>query len=456
MKTIGLITEYNPFHNGHAWHMQEAKRLSGADFCVVVMSGNFVQRGAPAILDKYARAEMALACGADLVLELPSAYALGSAEYFASGAVSLLDGLGVVDSLCFGSECGDISALAGAAQILAEEPEAYVSLLKKKLKEGKTFPLARAEALEEYIKKEIPGKDSGSYRYFPEKTEFYAEILKEPNNLLGIEYLKALTRLKSRIVPFTIPRAGGAYHSDVPDERFSSATALRKLLVNTEKASGWEDLQLSSAPAREPPSPGQSPLASLEAGMPPAAYPILERELGKSCPVYSQDFSLLLHYRLLSVSSPEALLRFQDISSELADRIYRKIPEYRDFEQFTALVKTRQYTESRVRRCLLHILLGILAEDVAYRKSHGWNGYARVLGFRRDSSALLREIKEKSRLPLITKLTTAKNVLSPEEMHFLEKDIYVSQVYQSVVTGKFGGKAYSEYRRPLVIHQAKK
>lgn len=134
MKTVGLITEYNPFHNGHAWHMQEAKRLSGADFCIVVMSGNFVQRGAPAILDKYARTKMALSCGADLVLELPVPYALGSAEYFASGAVALLDGLGTVDALCFGSECGDLSILSEAAGILVKEPEGFSALLKKRLK----------------------------------------------------------------------------------------------------------------------------------------------------------------------------------------------------------------------------------------------------------------------------------------------------------------------------------
>ena len=420
MKTVGLITEYNPFHNGHAWHMQEAKRLSGADFCIVVMSGNFVQRGAPAILDKYARAEMALSCGADLALELPVSYALGSAEYFASGAVSLLDGLGIVDTLCFGSECGDISALSKAAGILAEEPEGYTVRLKEKLRSGKTFPQARAEALRKYLASQSSG--------------FHTEILEEPNNILGIEYLKALKRLNSSIVPFTIPRAGGSYHSEMPDAVFSSATALRNMLLTPE-------------------SPGNHRLsASFENEMPSAVYQILSREFGTSCPVHVRDFSGLLHYRLLSVSSPDDLLAFQDISGELADRIFRQIPSYRDFEQFTALVKTRQYTESRIRRCLLHILLDISAEDVAYRKAHGWNGYARVLGLRKKSSPLLHAIKERSRLPLVTKLAAAKSILTQEEMHFLQKDIYASQVYQSVITSKFNGSPYSEYQRPLIIY----
>lgn len=413
MKTVGLITEYNPFHNGHAWHMQEAKRLSGADFCIVVMSGNFVQRGAPAVLDKYARTEMALSCGADLVLELPVPYALGSAEYFASGAVSLLDGLGVVDALCFGSECGDISLLSEAADILIREPEGFSLFLKEKLKSGKTFPLARAEALQAY---------SESHG---EEFSFQAGILEEPNNILGIEYLKALKRLDSPVIPLTIPRAGGAYHSEMPDAAFSSATAIRKML--------------------------DAHLFALTAEMPPAAYDILEREYGRSCPVYSRDFSALLHYRLLSVSSPEELLSFQDLSPELADRIFRRISEYRDFEQFTSLIKTRQYTESRIRRCLLHILLDIRTGDMVYRKANGWNSYVRVLGFRKKSSFLLHKIKERSRLPLITKLAAAKDILPPEEMHFLQKDLFASQVYQSVVINKFGGDAYSEYRRPLVI-----
>lgn len=422
MRTVGLITEYNPFHNGHAWHMQEAKRLSGADFCIVVMSGNFVQRGAPAILNKYARAEMALSCGADLVLELPLPYALGSAEYFAAGGVSLLDGLGVVDALCFGSECGDISALSKAAGILAEEPEEYAVRLREKLKSGNTFPHSRAEALKEYL--DSYGESSG----------FHTEILDEPNNILGIEYLKALKRQKSRIVPFTIPRAGGSYHSEVPDAVFSSATALRHMLLKPELL---ETRTLS---------------ASFENEMPSAVYRILSREFGTSCPVHVRDFSGLLHYRLLSVSSPDDLLAFQDISGELADRIFRQIPSYRDFEQFTALVKTRQYTESRIRRCLLHILLDIRSEDVAYRKAHGWNGYARVLGLRKKSSPLLHAIKERSRLPLVTKLADAKNILTQEEMHFLQKDIYASQVYQSVITNKFSGSPYSEYQRPLIIY----
>lgn len=421
MRTVGLIAEYNPFHNGHAWHMQEAKRISGADFCIVVMSGNFVQRGAPALLDKYARTEMALSCGADLVLELPVPYALGSAEYFASGAVSLLDALGVVDTLCFGSECGDLSFLQKTAEILTEEPKEYLSYLKENLKAGNTFPLSCSEALKAY--------------FSLSSTETYDfSALQEPNNILGIEYLKAIRRQGSALEPFTIPRTGGAYHSKTTDEGFSSATALRNLLET--HVSGTFTLP-----------------ETIKTEMPSRAYRILQREFQRSCPVRSRDFSLPLHYRLLSFSSSAELTVFQDISEELAKRIFRLIPAFENFEQFTSLIKTKQYTESRIRRCLFHILLNIRTEDVACQKSNGWNGYARLLGFRKESSPLLHEIKEKSRIPLITKLADAEKILSPEEMSFLQNDLFASHVYQSVVTNRFRRHSYTEYQQKLVIFE---
>lgn len=421
MRTVGLIAEYNPFHNGHAWHMQEAKRISGADFCIVVMSGNFVQRGAPALLDKYARTEMALSCGADLVLELPIPYALGSAEYFASGAVSLLASLGVVDTLCFGSECGDLSFLQKTAEILTEEPKEYLSYLKENLKAGNTFPLSCSEALKTY--------------FSLSSTETYDfSALQEPNNILGIEYLKAIRRQGSALEPFTIPRTGGAYHSKTTDEGFSSATALRNLLET--HVSGTFTLP-----------------ETIKTEMPSRAYRILQREFKRSCPVRSRDFSLPLHYRLLSFSSSAELTVFQDVSEELAKRIFRLIPAFENFEQFTSLIKTKQYTESRIRRCLFHILLNIRAEDVACQKRNGWNGYARLLGFRKESSPLLHEIKEKSRIPLITKLADAEKILSPEEMSFLQNDLFASHVYQSVVTNRFRQHSYTEYQQKLVIFE---
>ena len=206
MRTAGIIAEYNPFHRGHEYQIQYTKEKLGADYVIIAMSGDYVQRGTPALLAKHARADMALRCGADLVLELPVSVCTASAEAFAMGGVSLLDGLGVVDLLCFGSESGEISALKELAEILVEEPEKYKTLLKNFLSQGLSFPAARSQALTEYFKnpRNFSGDDFDGVLtpLFNEVTR----ILNTPNNILGIEYCKALLRLGSSIRPVTIRR----------------------------------------------------------------------------------------------------------------------------------------------------------------------------------------------------------------------------------------------------------
>ena len=182
MKIVGLIAEYNPFHNGHLYHIRKAKEITGADAVLVIMSGNYVQRGTPAIMPKHLRAQVALESGVAAVFELPVCYATGSAEYFATGAVSLLNHLGCVDALCFGSECGDYALLERIAGILTEEPDDYTFYLKEALRKGLSFPRARQQALSSYL-----------------KDENVDQVLDEPNNILGIEYIKALYQTGSLI-----------------------------------------------------------------------------------------------------------------------------------------------------------------------------------------------------------------------------------------------------------------
>ena len=228
MNVCGIVVEYNPFHNGHIHHIHQARKQSGCDLLIAVMSPHFVQRGEPAIVDKYARAEMALKNGADLVLELPAAAATGSAEYFAEGAVELLDASGVVDALCFGSELGKLAPLEKAAALLLEEPEEYRQLLREELKRGKNFPEAREIALS---------------AFFPER-----ELLSAPNNILAIEYLKALKRRKSSIEAVTIPRLGNYHGNDsgqVPQGTDSSES------VSSGAAPALETSSLRFAPASE-------------------------------------------------------------------------------------------------------------------------------------------------------------------------------------------------------------
>ena len=422
MKIVGLITEYNPFHNGHAYHIAQAKKSTGADFCIVVMSGNFVQRGTPAILDKYARTEMALAGGADLVLELPVCYATGSAEYFASGAVTLLNHLNIVDSICFGSECHNLHALTFLAALLRKEPREYRFLLQTYLRQGEPFPVARLRALQAYLcRTETTGGIS-----VPEMTE----ILSAPNNILGIEYIKALMECHSTMTPVTIRRRGSDYHEEALGNQFSSATAIRNVL----EASGSTAL-----------------LKSIEKEVPDTVYQILAHSYGKTYPVDGSDFSLLFQYRLLQAASANDFACYQDVTPELADRIYKLRFSFTNYEDFVTLVKTKQFTEARIRRALLHILLNIRADGIDRIASAGRHYYLRILGFRKSSAELLRDIKQQSHLPIITKLADAAAVLDAQGLSMLHQDLFAAHLYQSVVTNKYAGQPYNEYTKQLIL-----
>ena len=411
MKVTGIIAEYNPFHQGHAYHLSRARELTGADRVLVVMGGNFMQRGEPAIIDKYTRTEMALRNGADLVLELPAASATGSAEYFAEGAVELLDASGVVNELCFGSELGELEPLEKAAELLLEEPEDYQELLRAELKKGKTFPEARETALSAFL---------------PEQS-----LLASPNNILAIEYIKALKRRKSSIRPLTIQRLGsyhgengqpaGAPHTvsgNLP-ESFASASTIRCQLHTLEK---------QIVTSCEQPAFG-SLMTALAKELPPSSFGLLKDVLLADRLVQAEDFSLPLHYRLMQAKEPLEFSVYLDVSEELSRRIYSLRQEFTGWNAFLDLVRTRQYTRSRVSRALLHILLDIRQEEVLPPT------HLRVLGFRREASDLLSEIKKKSRLPLITKAAG-----HPE----LSEEIRISSLYHL-------GNSYNELSRSLVI-----
>ncbi len=217
MKVCGVIAEYNPFHNGHAYHIEESKKKTGADAVVCVMSGNFVQRGVPALFDKWTRAEMALKNGVDLVVELPTYYATASAEFFAQGGIGLLDSMGVVDVLSFGAKTEDLDTLKRIANILYLEPEEYKDLLKAELKKGFSYPAARSTALKVFTKKEFDSK-------------YITEILLDANNILAVEYLKALMYNNSLIQPQIILRKGEDYNSVNVVDGMCSSTAIRKMI----------------------------------------------------------------------------------------------------------------------------------------------------------------------------------------------------------------------------------
>lgn len=419
MKVTGIIAEYNPFHNGHLYQLQESARLTECDYIIVVMSGDFVQRGAPALVDKRTRAQAALRCGADLVLELPVIYATASAEFFAMGAAALLDRLGAVTHLCFGSECGDAHRLREIAAFLLEEPEGYRKDLKHLLREGSSFPQARAKALS--------SQDI--------LTDGCSEILSAPNNILGIDYIKALLKLGSDIVPLTVKRLGAGHSDDVP------------------AASGAQPSPLPAAPisahaVRRMLQEGQ-PLERLRPYLPGDSLSLL-----KAYPVenalHPDDFSALLYYRLL-MEREQGYERYFDVPESLSNRILGRLGEFTGFEAFCSLLKTKEMTYTRISRGLLHILLGIEKGHLALGEALGYAPYAKVLGFRRSAAPLLRAVRERSAIPLVTSLADAERDLPADAGRLLRLDIQASAVYQGIASLRAGRAAGSEFRAQLVI-----
>ena len=404
MKIVGLITEYNPFHAGHLYHMQRARELTGADYCVVLMSGSFVQRGEPAIFDKYRRTKAALLAGADLVLEMPVAFSTASAHEFAAYGVALLSAIGV-DAVVFGSECGQIETLKQAAYALNHESAEFRERLQKGLKAGLTYPQARAKALE--------------------MEDTWASVLSSPNNILGIEYLRAAEDLHSPMEFYTISREGSGYHEDTLSEaKFPSASAIRGIIRNS--LSKDKDL-----------------LDILASHLPAVTHPAYTGAV----PVFVDDFSELLNAAVLQM---QATFSIADLSPELAARLAK--PPYcpLSFEERIQTLKTRQLTYTRVSRALLHLVLGMREEDISRWKDEGYALYARILGFRRQSSPLLSCLHKKSSIPLITKMADAAQNLSPSALALLEQEVYASHLYQTVRM-KRGGVFQNEYTEGLVF-----
>ncbi len=411
MRVNGIIAEYNPFHNGHKFHIETAKAQTGADFTVVVMSGNFVQRGEPALMDKYTRAKMALLSGADLVLELPALFATASAEYFALGGVGLLDKLGVVDYLSFGSERGDIADLRSIATLLHENKAVIDEQIKDFLKQGHTYPQARAMAIKNVI----------STEFSSDMLDTFEDVLHSPNNILGIEYCKALLSLGSDIIPTTIKRVGGGYHDTKPGEPFGSALSIRNALAC-----------------------GKS-MADLKPQIPEEAFALFEQAVTEKRFVDANDFSQALYYKLIS-ECESGFEQYLDVTKEISDRIKNELCHYTNFTDFCQLLKTKDITYTRISRCLVHILLNITKAQMEQALKQGMIPYARILGFRKEAAPLLTAIKQKGQVPLISKLADTNDTLGESALNFLEHDLFCGKIYR--------GAAHwysNEYSTPLII-----
>jgi predicted nucleotidyltransferase len=356
MKAVGIIVEYNPFHNGHWHHLQETKAKTAADCLIAVMSGNFLQRGEPAIVSKWARTKMALAAGVDIVIELPYVFAVQAAEQFAHGAVRLLDALGCQE-LCFGSESGDIAAFLTAAKTWFQHKEKFDSLVRSELARGQSFPKANAEAWRQL--------DSD------------ALDLSKPNNVLGFAYVKAIWQNKLAIVPRTIPRLAAGYH----DESFShssiaSATSLRKVLRQT----------------------GQ--LERIAAYIPSTTAEQLQQyRLTYGRWHDWEAYFPLLKYRLLT-SSEEDLRRIAGVEEGIEYRLKQKIVSAETFAAFIVATKTKRYTWTRLQRLCVHVLTNFTKEE---QNKAAAPTYIRLLGMNETGRRYLQQVKKELALPLIAK-----------------------------------------------------
>jgi predicted nucleotidyltransferase len=390
MRTVGIVVEYNPFHNGHRYHLEQSVRVTGADAVVAVMSGHWLQRGEPALANKWARTEMALSGGCDLVIEIPVAYATNAAEWFAFGAASLLDATGVVDAISFGSESGDIGMLRRIAAILAHEPPQLQQMIRDALASGASYPAAFSSAVRGYL----AAAGDGEAAEFP---------LEQPNNTLGLHYMIALKRLGSAIEPYTIRREKAGYSQrDVTDGAIASATALRRLIA-------------------ESGDPG-----SISAYVPNATLELVRREwqAGRAPLGWPAFADKLFH--ALAVSDTASLAEFRDIGEGLEHRIKQALPRLArlDFDSLIDAVKTKRYTRTRLQRALLSVLLGHHKAELAPDRLSRGIEYIRVLGFTAKGRTLLKRMRATAKLPV---LLSAAN--PPIASRYLELDTQASAAY---------------------------
>jgi len=410
MRVLGIVAEYNPFHNGHLHHIQKSTEIAGSDYTVCVMSGNFIQRGLPALVNKWSRAEMALLNNIDLVIELPVYYSLSSAEQFAFGSVSILNSLGIVDSICFGSECGNIKILDEIAKILSEEPEEFKKSLAKHLDTGVSFPSARTLALKDCIKYQ--------------SSNTLADITSQPNNILGIEYIKALIKLKSKIKPLTIKRFKADYNSTETKTEIASATSIRKIIL--EKDFGM-----------------------VKRVMPTSAFEILKREIDQGCgPVLPEAFetAILTYLRKTDIKS---LANNPDVTEGIENRIKKASLSSSSLAELLVKIKTKRYTLTHIQRIITCALLGLNKEDSDLFNANGGPQYIRILGFNSKGKELLSKIKS-SHLPLVTAPHDFLRKCNPVQSKMLNADITATDIFCLGYPDKSQRKAGQDFYQKII------
>ncbi len=402
MKLTGLITEYNPFHNGHLHHLKESIRITDASHTVAIMSGHFLQRGEIALCDKWSRAEAAVKSGVDLVFELPSVYACASAEHFARGAVMSLTAAGC-DAFCFGSETGSLDGLYKTALALSNESPAFKARLKSHLKAGLSYPAAREIALG------LPTENAPDY---------------SSNNILGIEYLKAAIQTKSSMTPYTINRLTAAYHETELTGAISSATAIRRKLEQSEV-----DLSL------------------VEPTVPAPSYDLISALGAEGLLTRQEQGYAFIKYQLLS-EKKEELSAYHEFSEGLENRIFQCVLASHSLTELIDMTKTKRYTRTRIQRALMNMLLKRKSSDLTPLLFAEQVPYLRVLAFNQKGREILRTIKKNSTTPLLTN-PSRFGQWTDERRRFFDEDVKSTNVYRLVQGSSLTGEDYT--RQPIEV-----
>lgn len=398
-KVLGIIAEYNPFHNGHLYHLDASKKITGCDYTVAIISGNFTQRGSTSVIDKWSKTKMALQNGVDLVIELPVLYSISSSENFADGAIKILNSLEIIDYLSFGSETPDITVLDSIADILCNEPKDYKKLLTTELDKGLSFPKARENALLDYI------KNTNTFENDKQDFEEYKKALSSPNNILGIEYLKALKKYNSSIKTVCISRFATDYNSSDFSGSIASATAIRELIKNKD-------------------------FNSIKTVIPENSYPVLMDCINSGHIVPDLNcFEKEIIYTLRKMNIEE-ISNLPDVSEGLEFSIKKAANSCNTINEFLDIVKSKRYTVTRLQRILLYALLNISKEDMQLSKQVEMP-YVRVLGFNDNGKKLISEIATKHpELKIITSVKKFIDTNSDKDLQVLfDKDVLATDVY---------------------------
>lgn len=398
MNLLGLIVEYNPFHNGHKYHLEKSKEITNATHTVAIMSGSFLQRGEPALFDKYTRAEMAVKNGVDLVIELPTLYACQSAEIFSHGAVATLNSLNCVNSLCFGSEEGNIDILQTISEILVKEPSDFKITLKNFLDEGIVFPVARSKALYEYIK---------NNHLLELSEDELQQVLNSSNNILGIEYIKSLIKLNSSIKPYTITRIASKYNSTDIESNICSATAIRNSLKDN------TDLKL------------------IENVVPLHTFNEINHKINTNFnPVFDYMFYDLLSSTI--IRDVDNLTKYFEVNEGIENKIYSNVFTSKNLEELINSTKSKRYTMTKIKRTLNNILLGINRDDVIKVKDLDRVPYIRILAFNNKGREIIKKIKTSSDIEIITKFSKISHVDDPIFDTLIKYDLKSSNMYNLI------------------------